>query len=86
MYCLNVHRAVLENGDTRSGATVHLVDEAYDTGPIVLQRSVPVEPGDTPETLAARVLEAEHELYPEVLQLFAENRIRISGRAVTIHR
>ncbi len=70
MYGINVHRAVLESGDRRSGATVHLVDEAYDHGPILIQRSVPVLPGDSAETLAARVLEVEHRILPEAVDMF----------------
>ena len=67
MYGARVHRAVLASGAAESGATVHLVDEVYDRGPIVAQERVPVEPGDTPERLAARVLEAEHRLLPAVV-------------------
>ena len=84
MYGRRVHAAALDHGVRWSGATVHLVDEDYDTGPIVLQQPVPVEPGDTPETLAARVLAVEHQLYPEALALFAEGRVRLDGRTVTI--
>nr|WP_243665078.1 phosphoribosylglycinamide formyltransferase [Rhodothermus marinus] len=72
MYGRRVHEAVLNYGVRWTGATVHLVDEEYDHGPIVLQEPVPVLPDDTPETLAARVLEVEHRLYPEALRLFAE--------------
>jgi phosphoribosylglycinamide formyltransferase-1 len=72
MYGIHVHEAVLAAGVSTSGATVHVVAEEYDTGPIVLQEAVPVEPGDTPETLAARVLEVEHRLYPAALALLAE--------------
>ena len=84
MYGRRVHEAALAHGVRWSGATVHLVDEDYDTGPIVLQQPVSVEPGDTPESLAARVLEVEHRLYPEALRLFADGRVRIDGRTVTI--
>ncbi len=66
MYGMNVHRAVLESGARLSGPTVHLVDEEYDRGAILGQWPVPVHPGDTPETLAARVLAVEHRLYPAV--------------------
>ncbi len=66
MYGMNVHRAVLESGARLSGPTVHLVDEEYDRGTILGQWPVPVLVGDTPETLAARVLEAEHRIYPRV--------------------
>jgi formyltetrahydrofolate-dependent phosphoribosylglycinamide formyltransferase len=67
MYGMRVHRAVLESGAAESGATVHFVDEEYDRGAILAQRRVPVRAGDTPETLAARVLEVEHRLYPEAV-------------------
>ncbi len=75
MYGIHVHEAVLAAGEKFSGATIHIVDEEYDRGPIVLQRQVAVEPGDTPESLAARVLEVEHRLYPEALALFAAGAI-----------
>lgn len=82
MYGERVHRAVLEAGEAESGASVHLVDEEYDRGPIVAQRRVSVEAGDTPQTLAARVLEVEHALLPEVVRAAAEGRIRVAeGRA-----
>jgi phosphoribosylglycinamide formyltransferase-1 len=67
MYGMRVHRAVLEAGETESGATVHFVDEEYDRGATVEQRSVPVLVDDTPDALAARVLEVEHALYPAVV-------------------
>jgi phosphoribosylglycinamide formyltransferase 1 len=71
LYGPRVHRAVLASGARVSGATVHLVDERYDTGPIVAQWPVPVLAGDTPESLAARVLSAEHRLLPLVVEAFA---------------
>ncbi len=61
-YGMHVHRAVIEGGEKESGATVHFVDEGVDTGKIILQEKVPVLEGDTPEELAARVLEVEHEI------------------------
>ncbi|MDQ6893184.1 MAG: phosphoribosylglycinamide formyltransferase [Acidobacteriota bacterium] len=64
---LDPQRRALEAGELRSGCTVHLVDEGTDTGPVVLQREVPVEPGDTVETLSLRILEAEHRAYPEAI-------------------
>lgn len=70
MYGINVHKAVLESGDKMSGATVHLVDEIYDHGAILIQRKVPVMPDDTPETLAARVLTVEHRILPEAAGMF----------------
>jgi phosphoribosylglycinamide formyltransferase-1 len=75
MYGLHVHEAVLAAGESVSGATVHVVDEEYDHGPIVVQRQVPVRSDDTPETLAARVLEVEHLIYPEALLLFAAGKV-----------
>lgn len=67
MYGARVHRAVLDSGVRRSGASVHLVDEVYDRGPVLARLPVPVEEGDTPESLAARVLHAEHRLLPAVV-------------------
>lgn len=84
LYGRRVHQAVLDAGVRWTGATVHLVDEAYDTGPIVLQDVVPVEPDDTPESLAARVLAVEHRLYPTAVRLFAEHRVRVDGRRVLV--
>lgn len=85
MYGHHVHEAVIASGARFSGATVHLVDEEYDRGPIVLQKTVPVETGDNPETLAAKVLKIEHEIYPLALKAFAENRVTINERSVWIH-
>ena len=65
-----VHAAVLAHGDTVTGATVHVVTPEYDTGPPVLQREVPVLPGDTPQTLAARVFALERELYPDAIRQY----------------
>lgn len=75
MYGSHVHEAVLAADVAESGASVHLVDEEYDTGAVVAQERVPVHPDDTPEILAARVLEAEHRLFPRVVVEWAE-RIR----------
>jgi phosphoribosylglycinamide formyltransferase-1 len=83
-YGRRVHEAVLASGTRFSGATVHFVDELYDHGPILVQAVVPVEDDDTPETLAARVLEQEHRLYPEALRLLAEGRLEVKGRRVRI--
>ncbi|RPH96091.1 phosphoribosylglycinamide formyltransferase [candidate division KSB1 bacterium] len=84
MYGRKVHEAVLEYGARISGATVHLVDEEYDHGPIILQRAVFVMGNDTPETLEARVHQIEHDVYTEAVRLFAEERISVNGRKVTI--
>ena len=84
MYGIHVHEAVLKAGEKISGATVHIVDEEYDRGAIVMQKAVNIAPGETPETLAARVLTIEHELYPEALRAFAEGRVEINGRTAWI--
>ena len=81
---LHAQRQALDYGVKVAGATVHFVDEGVDTGPIILQSSVPVEPGDTEDTLAARILAEEHRLYPEAVRLFAEGRLRIVGRRVIV--
>jgi phosphoribosylglycinamide formyltransferase 1 len=81
---LHPQRQALDAGARISGATVHFVDEGVDTGPIVLQSSVPVEADDTEETLAARILVEEHRLYPQAVRLFAEGRLRIAGRKVVV--
>jgi phosphoribosylglycinamide formyltransferase-1 len=79
MYGIRVHEAVLAAGETETGATVHLVDAEYDTGPILAQIRVPVLPGDTPESLQARVLPFEHRLYRETLQRIAVEEIVLPG-------
>lgn len=84
MYGEHVHRAVLESGMKVSGCTVHLVDEQYDTGPIVVQIAVPVEEADTPASLAARVLAAEHQAYVRAVQHFATGHVRVDGHRVHI--
>jgi phosphoribosylglycinamide formyltransferase-1 len=77
---LDAQRQAWEHGVKWSGATVHLVDEGLDTGPIVAQEAVPVMDGDTPQALAARILEAEHRLYPEAVRLVLGGRLERSGR------
>lgn len=84
MYGRHVHAAVLEYGCKVSGATVHIVTHEYDAGPPVLQECLQVRDEDTPETLAARILKVEHRLLPKAVDLFARDRIRISGRRVKI--
>ena len=83
-YGRRVHEAVLESGARFTGVTVHFVDEEYDHGPIIAQAVVPVQDDDTPETLAARVLEEEHRLYPQAVALFAEGRLQVEGRRVRV--
>ncbi len=81
---LHAQRQALDHGVRIAGATVHFVDEGVDTGPIVLQAAVPVEATDTEETLAARILIEEHRVYPEAVRLFAEGRLHVTGRQVSI--
>ena len=82
---LHAQRQALEHGAKVAGATVHFVDEGpVDTGPIILQASVPVQPDDTEESLGARILVEEHRLYPEAVRLFAEGRLEVVGRRVII--
>jgi phosphoribosylglycinamide formyltransferase-1 len=81
---LHPQRQALAHGVRVSGATVHFVDEGVDTGPVVLQAVVPVEPDDTEESLAARILVEEHRIYPEAVRLFADGRLEIRGRRVDI--
>jgi len=75
---LHTHRRAIEAGVARHGATVHFVSLEVDSGPIILQDSVPVADGDTEETLAKRVLEVEHRIYPQALRLVAEGRVTFS--------
>ena len=84
MYGERVHRAVLASGARQSGCTIHFVTEIPDGGPIIAQATVPVERGDTPATLAARVAKEEYRLYPEVVRLFALGRIRLDGDRVSV--
>lgn len=94
---MNIHPALLPSfpgahgqkdavdyGVRFSGCTVHFVDNGMDTGPIILQAVVPVLQDDTEATLAARILEQEHKIYPEAIQLYAEGRLEVQGRKVTI--
>jgi len=81
---LHAQRQALHHGVRIAGATVHFVDEGVDTGPIVLQAAVPVEATDTEETLAARILIEEHRIYPEAVRLFAEGRLHVTGRQVSV--
>jgi len=77
MYGKRVHAAVLAAGETVTGVTIHIVDEQYDHGPILSQVEVPVLPGDTADSLAARVLSQEHRLYPDTLQKISDGRIQL---------
>ena len=79
MFGIHVHEAVLAEGERETGATVHLVNAEYDRGPTLAQARVPVEPGDTPETLQQRVLSTEHRLYAETLQRIATGEIDLDA-------
>ena len=81
---MHVQQQAIDYGARFSGCTVHFVDGGVDTGPILIQAVVPVLQDDTAETLAARILEQEHRIYPRAIQLIAENRVRVNGRQVTI--
>lgn len=84
MYGARVHQAVIERGCRVTGVTVHYVDNRYDAGPIIWQTPVPVFEDDTPDTLAARVFEAEKEAYPHVLRLLAAGRVQLVDGRVQI--
>jgi phosphoribosylglycinamide formyltransferase 1 len=84
MFGRRVHQAVLDYGCKVSGCTVHFVDNTYDTGPVILQRTCPVMDDDTPETLAHRVFEEEKVAYPEAIRLFQQGRLKVEGRRVRI--
>jgi phosphoribosylglycinamide formyltransferase-1 len=81
---LHAQRQALEHGVRVTGCTVHFVDAEVDHGPIIAQAAVPVLPGDTEETLAARILEQEHRVYPLALRLVCEGRLRVAGRRVVV--
>lgn len=83
---LDVQRKAIEWGCKLSGCTVHFVTEGVDEGPIILQAAVPILDSDTAESLAARILEQEHKIYPRAVRLFAENRLRVEGRRVLIEQ
>jgi phosphoribosylglycinamide formyltransferase-1 len=97
MKVINIHPALLpsfpglhgqsqavEYGVRISGCTVHFVDEGVDTGPIIIQAAVPVYPDDTEETLSERILKQEHRILPEAVRLFAEGRLEVRGRRVSV--
>lgn len=85
-YGLHVHEKALEYGVKLSGATVHFVTEECDGGPIIAQKAVAIEEGDTPETLQKRIMEqAEWKLLPEAVSLFCQGRLSVEGRVVKIH-
>ena len=79
---LHTHERALAAGETEHGASIHFVTAELDGGPVIVQARVPVLPGDDPDTLAARVLEQEHRLYPLAIRWFAEGRLRLDGERV----
>ena len=81
---LHVQKRAVEHGVRFSGCTVHFVNEECDEGPIIIQAVVPVFPDDTEESLAARILEQEHRIYPRAIQLYSEGRLRVEGRRVLV--
>ena len=80
----SVHEAAIETGVKVSGCTVHFADAAYDAGPIIVQKTVPVMDTDTPESLAARVFKAECQALPEAISLYADGRLKVEGRRVRV--
>ena len=83
---LNVQQRAVEHGVRFSGCTVHFVNEECDEGPIIIQAVVPVFADDSGETLAARILDQEHRIYPRAIQLYAEGRLKVVGRKVLVDR
>ena len=81
---LDAQKQAVDHGSKYSGCTVHFVDSGVDTGPIILQKIVKISDKDTEETLSKRILAQEHQAYPEAVRLFAENKIKISGRKTKI--
>jgi phosphoribosylglycinamide formyltransferase-1 len=85
-YGIHVHEKAIEYGVKLSGATVHFVEADVDGGAIIMQRAVPVEPDDTPETLQARILKEEHKMLPECVKLLCQGKVQKEGRRVFIRR
>ena len=81
---LDAQKQAIDYGSKYSGCTVHFVDSGVDTGPIILQSIVKIRKGDTEKTLSKRILEKEYQAYPEAIRLFAEKKIKISGRKTII--
>lgn len=81
---LDVQKKAIDHGCKIAGCTVHFVTEGVDEGPIIIQAAVPILEGETPEVLAARILEQEHRIYPRAIQLYAEGKLRVEGRRVVV--
>jgi len=79
MYGLHVHEAVIGSGCRYSGATVHIVNEEYDAGPIIMQERIEIAPDETATSLSKKILAVEHRIYPEAIRLFAEGKILVNG-------
>src|SRR5687767_7412609 len=82
---LHAQKQAVDYGVKLSGCTVHFIDDDVDTGPIILQESVPVYSNDTEEDLSNRILQLEHKLYPLALRLFTEGKVKVEGRKVILH-
>ncbi len=85
MYGHHVHQAVFDSGARVSGATVHLVNSEYDSGPIVVQKCIDISDVTSPEEIAARVLRIEHEIFPLAVKLLVEEKLHVKGKRVAIH-
>ncbi len=81
---LNVQQKAIDYGVKFSGCTVHFIDEGVDTGPIIIQATVPVMDNDTAESLSSRILKEEHRIYPEAIRLFCQGRLEVNGRKVVV--
>jgi phosphoribosylglycinamide formyltransferase 1 len=81
---LHAQKQALDYGVKVTGCTVHFIDEGVDSGPVILQKAVPVMDDDDEESLSARILEQEHQLYPEAVRMFCEGKIKVQGRRVSI--
>lgn len=84
MYGIKVHQKAIEYGVKLSGCTVHFIDEGTDTGPIIVQKTVPVHADDTAENLQKRVLDEEHRALPEAIKLISQEKVKVKGRKVII--
>jgi phosphoribosylglycinamide formyltransferase-1 len=82
---LHAQRQALDYGVKVSGCTVHFVDAGTDTGPVIIQAAVPVQEGDTEESLSARIQTEEHRIYPQAIRLYAEGRLKVEGRRVIVN-
>ena len=84
-YGMRVHQAVIDSGDTESGATVHFVDNNYDKGPIILQRKIKIENSENSVSLSRKVLKIEHTIFPNAVRLFCSGKIKIFNNRVNIN-